>query len=211
MNDNALNFFSKMAHSEKLTPNSVKLAKNSDFSDIDTAFIRKYTNNSSSVLDLGSGTGLIVNKLFPYVKSIIAVEPFIQFTQYIAKKNNITVINSNIAEFSTDMKFDIILFFALMHYVDEIEAASIYRKYINYLSKNGKMIVKNQFGLHKDVTIDGFSEELQENYFAQYRLLIKEVRLLHEAGFGKIEIVDIYPKECNRWDDTHFYALVAEK
>lgn len=211
MNDNALNFFSKMAHSEKLTPNSVKLAKNSDFSDIDTAFIRKYTNNSSSVLDLGSGTGLIVNKLFPYVKSIIAVEPFIQFTQYIAKKNNITVINSNIAEFSTDMKFDIILFFALMHYVDEIEAASIYRKYINYLSKNGKMIVKNQFGLHKDVTIDGFSEELQENYFAQYRFIDKEVRLLHEAGFGKIEIVDIYPKECNRWDDTHFYALVAEK
>ena len=73
------------------------------------------------------------------------------------------------------------------------------------------MIIKNQFGLHKDVTIDGFSEELQENYFAQYRFIDKEVRLLHDAGFGNVEIVDIYPKECNRWDNTHFYALVAEK
>ena len=73
------------------------------------------------------------------------------------------------------------------------------------------MIVKNQFGLHEDVTVDGFSEELQENYFSQYRYIDKEIRLLREVGFNNIEVVDIYPKECNRWDNTHFYALVAEK
>lgn len=98
-----------------------------------------------------------------------------------------------------------------MHYVNEIEAKSIYSKYFNYVSEQGKMIVKNQFGLHEDVTVDGFSEELQENYFSQYRYIDKEIRLLREVGFNNIEVVDIYPKECNRWDNTHFYALVAEK
>lgn len=211
MNNNAKDFFEKMAKSDKLAPNSVKLAKNSDFSEIDTAFIRKYTNKDSVVLDLGSGTGLIINKLYPYVKKIVAVEPFKQFTQYIANSDNIHIDNCDTASFSSSEKFDAILLFAIMHYVDESEAASIYKKYSNYLKKNGKIIIKNQFGIHEDVTVNGFSEELQENYFAQYRQIDKEARLLQKVGFTKIEIVDIYPPKCNRWENTHFYALVAGK
>ncbi|WP_291440190.1 class I SAM-dependent methyltransferase [Desulfovibrio sp.] len=211
MNNNAHTFFEKMAKSDNLAPNSVKLAKNSDFSDIDTDFIRKHANSTSTVLDLGSGTGLIVNKLYPHVKKIIAVEPFCQFTQYITKSANIDVVNCDAASFLSDDKFDIILLFAVMHYVDETEAIAIYKKYINYLSKNGKIIIKNQFGVHDDVTINGFSEELQENYFAQYRFINKEVKLLQEAGFSNVDVVDIYPPKCNRWENTHFYALVAEK
>ena len=211
MNNNAHTFFEKMAKSDTLAPNSVKLAKNSDFSDIDTAFIRKYADNTSTVLDLGSGTGLIVNKLYPYVKKIIAVEPFYQFTQYITKSSNIQIVNCDAASFLSDDKFDIILLFAVMHYVDETEAIAIYKKYIKYLSKDGKIIIKNQFGIHDDVTINGFSEELQENYFAQYRFINKEVKLLQEAGFSSVDVVDIYPPKCNRWENTHFYALVATK
>lgn len=211
MNNNALTFFEKMANSDTLAPNSVKLAKNSDFSDIDTDFIRKYTNNTSTVLDLGAGTGLTVNKLYPYVKSIVAVEPFSQFTQYIIRKDNIEIINCDATQFSSTNKYDAILLFGVMHYMDEKEATDIYTKYINYLSKNGKMIIKNQFGVLEDVTIEGFSEELQDNYFAQYRHIDNEVSLLRKVGFNKIEVTDIYPPKCNRWENTHFYALVAEK
>lgn len=200
-----------MAKSDTLAPNSVKLAKNSDFSELDTAFIRKHTDKNSEVLDLGSGTGLIVNKLYPHVKNIIAVEPFKQFTQYIAKSDNIQIVNCDTASFSSSKRFDAILLFAIMHYVDEQEATSIYKKYINYLNNNGKVIIKNQFGIDADVTVNGFSEELQDNYFAQYRQVHKEARLLHEVGFTNVQVTDIYPKECNRWENTHFYALVAEK
>ena len=98
-----------------------------------------------------------------------------------------------------------------MQYMDEKEATSIYDKYIKYLSKNGKMIIKNQFGVHEDVIVEGFSEELQDNYFSHYRHLKKEIELLQSVGFNKIEVVDIYPSKCNRWENTHFYALVAAK
>ena len=211
MNEKAFTFFEKMAHSDKLSPNSVRLVKSNDFSDMDTAFIRKYAKPNSKVLDLGAGTGLIINKLFPYVESIVAVEPFLEFTKYIIKNKKITIVNADIDKFSTNKLFDIISFFGVMHYVDEIEAKAIYSKYIHYVSEEGKMIIKNQFGLYEDVTIDGFSEELQENYFSQYRHIDKELRLLREVGFNNIEVVDIYPKECNRWNNTHFYALVAGK
>ena len=32
-----------------------------------------------------------------------------------------------------------------------------------------------------------------------------------DIGYKNIEIVDIYPPEANRWDNTHFYSIVAEK
>lgn len=211
MNDKSLVFFEKLATSAALTPNSVKLAKNSDFSDADAAFIRNYAKGNSTVLDLGTGTGLVVNKLYPHVKKIVAVEPFTQFTQYIAVHDKITVFNQNIFEFHTDEKFDVICLFALMHYLNEPQAKKVYAKYIKYMEEKGCLIIKNQFGRHEDVTIDGYSEELGEKYYAQYRQLDKEKRLLKEAGFNNVEAFDIYPEEYNRWDNTHFFALVATK
>ena len=211
MNYKSLTFFEKLATSEDLTPNSVKMAKNSDFSATDTAFIRNYAGYDSSVLDLGAGTGLIANKLYPYVKNIVAVEPFSQFTQYIAVHEKIIVVNQNITEFITSEKFEVICLFGLMQYFDEIEAKTIYEKYIDYLAPKGTMIVKNQFGIHDDVTVDGYSEELKKNYFSQYRHVDKEVLLLRDAGFTNVEVIDIYPKEYSRWGNTHFFALVAIK
>ena len=32
-----------------------------------------------------------------------------------------------------------------------------------------------------------------------------------EIGFKNIEKFDIYPPEANRWNNTHFYAIIAEK
>lgn len=210
-NDKAITFFENMATSAQLHPNSVKMAKNSDFSDLDTEFIRNYAESNSTVLDLGTGTGLIVNKLYPYVKSIVAVEPFPQFTKYITPQEKIRVFNQTVTDFSTNEKFDLVCFFGVMQYFEESQAKTVYEKYIEYLDQQGTMIIKNQFGLYEDVTVDGYSAELQKDYFAQYRQTSKEVQLLHDVGFTKVEVIDIYPKECNRWNNTHFFALVAKK
>lgn len=47
--------------------------------------------------------------------------------------------------------------------------------------------------------------------FASYRHIDKETLLLENIGYKNIKVVDIYPPEANRWDNTHFYAIVAEK
>jgi hypothetical protein len=96
-----------------------------------------------------------------------------------------------------------------MNYFDSDEASYLYKKIINYLNENGTLIVKNQMGINEDVIINGYSEELKTNYYSEYRHIKKEMKMLQEAGFNSIDIIDIYPPEFNRWDNTHLYALIC--
>jgi predicted TPR repeat methyltransferase len=210
-NKKALDFFCDMSlHSDK-GAQSVKLAGASDFTQYDTTFIMKYACKKTDLLDLGSGSGLIVNKLFDKVAFITAVEPFKGFTKYIVESNNIKIHNQTLLEFELDRQYDLITIFAVMHYFNEQEAIAVYEKYYPFLKSGGKLIVKNQFGVKEDVIVDGYSEEQKRNYFAHYRYIRKEEKILEKIGYKNIEVFDIYPPECNRWDNTHFYAIVAEK
>lgn len=63
-NSNALVFFKNMNKTMREDNKCVKLACNTDCTDIDAEFILKYVDNNSEVLDLGSGSGLIVNRIY---------------------------------------------------------------------------------------------------------------------------------------------------
>ncbi|MBQ2883144.1 MAG: methyltransferase domain-containing protein [Alphaproteobacteria bacterium] len=211
MNNNALNFFSKLASNSNLNAQSVKLAKNTDLTEIDADFILKYASSKATILDLGTGTGLIVNKIYNYVKSIDCVELFECFSKFILVDKKIKIINQNIWDFTSEKKYDMITMFGFMHYFNEEEAIKVYQKCYNFIKNNGKVIIKNQFGVQEDVTVAGYSSEQQTDYFAQYRYIDKEVNILKNIGFKNIEVIDIYPPEANRWHNTHFYAIVADK
>jgi SAM-dependent methyltransferase len=160
---------------------------------------------------LGTGTGLIVNKIYDKIGNITCVEPFEGFTKYIAHSENIKVEHQTLMGFEPSETFDLITVFGVMHYFNEKESIEIYKKYFPALKKGGRLIVKNQFGVSEDVIVDGYSEEQKTNYFASYRHIDKEVKILETIGYKNLEVVDIYPPECNRWANTHFYAIVAEK
>lgn len=210
-NKEALDFFHNMSEKSQ-DPKSVKLANSSDFSNMDADFILKYADKHSNVLDLGSGTGLIVNKIYDKVGHITAVEPFSSFTRFIVQSDNITVVNKTFDAYEIEQTdYDVITVFGVMHYFNEAESVEIYKKFYPALKKGGKIIIKNQFGIHEDVVVEGYSEEQKSNYYAQYRFIDKEIRNLQNIGYQNITVVDIYPPECNRWGNTHFYALVAEK
>lgn len=158
---------------------------------------------------MAAGTGITLNKYYDKVKFITAVEKFKQFSDFIVKSSNIEVINSDIMLFEPECTYDLILMFGVTHYFNRAESEFLYKKYKKVLNKNGKLIIKHQFGLKEDVTVEGYSEELKCNYFSQYRHIDAEAELLKSIGFKTIEVIDIYPKECNRWENTHFYAIVA--
>jgi len=107
--------------------------------------------------------------------------------------------------------FDIITIFGTLHYFNEEEAVRIYRKYYQYLKPGGKIIVKQQFGVNEDVTVSGFSQELHKQYYSQYRHLKKEMKIMKNTGFKNIEAHEVYPPEFNKWENTHYYAVVGEK
>lgn len=95
--------------------------------------------------------------------------------------------------------------------IDQEQANIIYIKVMRFLKDDGVLVVKHQMGIEEDVVVDGYSKELESNYFSEYRWIKKERELLRGVGFGDIETIDIYPPEYNRWDNTHFYALVCKK
>jgi predicted TPR repeat methyltransferase len=210
VNQKAVEYWSKMATNNP-TETTIKVNKVNDFTHIDADFILRYSNISSRILDLASGTGLTINKIHSSVAHITAIEVFEEFSKFISKTEKINVVNKNILSFDTVEKFDLVTMFGIVSYFNEEEIINVYSKYINFLSPNGKIIIKNQFGVKEDVLVDGFSNELKTYYFSHYRHLEKEIKILNNLGLINIEVIDIYPPECNRWENTHFYAIVAQK
>lgn len=207
-NKQSLTYWKSKAESNP-TIKASKVSDRNDFSDYDRDFILKYTTKNTTILDLAAGTGITLNKYYDKVKHITAVEKFNQFSDFIVKAPKVTVINSDIVDFIPDSTYDVILMFGVTHYFNKEESAFLYKKYKKFLNNNGKMIIKHQFGVKEDVTVEGYSEELKCNYYSQYRQIDSEVELLKSLGFTAVDYTDIYPKECNRWENTHFYAIVA--
>lgn len=207
-NQEAIQYWSNAAMSnpdEKTT----KANPGNDHTDLDAQFILGYNDKDSIILDLASGTGLALNKYYNQVGHIDAVEMFPELSKFIVKSENVDVYNADITDFVPERKYDTILMFGVVQYFNEEEIEALYRKYKESLKPSGRLLVKNQFGVDGDVLVSGFSEELNTNYLSQYRDINKEERILRSIGFSAVSVIDIYPPDANRWDNTHFYAVVA--
>ena len=209
-NEQAISYWGKMA-ANKPNEKTIKVSETNDYTQLDADFIMNYATADSTILDLASGTGLTINKYCEKVKHIEAIELFKEFSSFIKKTPNITIVNQDIKEYKTDQKFDIATMFGIVSYFNEEEIKTLYKKYYDYIENQGLLIVKNQFGVKEDVVVSGYSDELKTDYYSQYRSLEKEINILKQAGYRNIEAIDIYPPECNRWENTHFYAIVAQK
>ena len=208
-NQEVIKYYDKMA--KKIKRQDETRNKSKDFSKYDITLMKNISDIDKSLLDLGAGTGLLINNLINDFKKIVAIEKYPEFSKFIIKSPNLKVINTDLLELEIDDNFDYVSLFGVMNYFNREEASIIYKKAFSFLKNNGKLIVKHQMGIHKDVVINGFSEELQTDYYSEYRWIEKEIVLLKDIGFKAIEIIDIYPEEYNRWDNTHFYALVCQK
>ncbi|OCR13836.1 hypothetical protein BA918_07775 [Helicobacter pullorum] len=211
-NDETLIFFNSIIKDQEFNEYSVKMAKDQDYSCVDANFIMQYSTDDSEVLDLGSGTGLIVNKLFSHVKRIVCVELYTGFTDYIIKDKKIEINNINIFDFTTNDRFDLVTAFGIMHYFNKEEALEVYSKYKFFLKDAGYFIIKNQFGLQETITIENrvLSDTNMVGYYSQYRSINSEIEILRQVGFQKVQVVDIYPPFANKWSNTHYYALVCQ-
>lgn len=214
MNHKALAFFRALTKKEHIDQETVKLSKRNNLSAYDRQFVSNFLDTNVEWLDIGAGTGLLINELCTRVKSIVAVEPFQEFSAFITKADTVFVVNETYAEYlekNPEKRFDLITCFGLCNYLDIHEAEKFYAMLYPMLKDHGNLIIKNQFGVHEDVIIDKFSDELQSMYYSEYRTVEHEKKLMAGAGFKNFAVADIYPPECNRWENTHFYTIVAAK
>jgi cyclopropane fatty-acyl-phospholipid synthase-like methyltransferase len=185
--------------------------KAKDFSEFDIKFVLRYASAAKTLLDLGAGTGLLVNHLVGKFKHIHAVEKYESFSKFITRDPSVTVTDEDVLTFDTEHGYDIVAAFGLLNFFSEEEAKLLFRKIYKFSVPNGMAIVKHQMGVNETVVVNGYSEELQQPYYSEYRHVAREKELLLEAGFSHVEVIDIYPAEYNRWPNTHFYALVGTK
>lgn len=208
-NDKIKQYYDQM--SQEIQTAQATRNKSPDFSRFDIEFFRKFENPDHSLLDLGAGTGLLLNNVMDSFAKVLAVELYPNFSKFIRKAAHVSVVNKDLKEFDTSEEFDILALFGLMNYFDKEEATRLYRKFFRFCRVGGTMVVKNQMGVSEDVTVDTFSEELGRQYYSNYRSVASETEIIEQAGFIVEDVVDIYPPEFNRWPNTHFYAIVAKK
>ncbi len=207
-NQKALDFYDGLA-SDADRSGSEKLKMGQIAVEHDIAFIRKHGKGALSLLDIGTGSGLILNQICAEFDRVLAIEPVLQLAKHISGKN-IEIDTSNIFDFQTEEKFDLITLFGVCHHFEMEEAATLYKIIAPMLAPGGRVLVKNQLGRKETVTVDRFSEELGRHYFAQYRSEEDEQTIIRRAGLELVQVVDIYPPEVNRWPDTHYRALIIE-
>lgn len=185
--------------------------KRPDTSDLEVDFLMEYLDQSSDILDIGSGSGLIINKLIDKVKHITAVEKFEGFTKFIVNHPNMLVINADLKGFKIRKEYDAILLFGVAQCFPKEEAKELYENSYEMTNDGGLMIVRVHCGLKKDKTIDGFSNELETQYYAQYRQVDSEMELIKSVGFSSVEKFDIFPDSLNVWEDTRHFIFVCKK
>lgn len=185
--------------------------KRPDTSDLEIEFLKNYLQNTDNVLDLGSGSGLIINKLIDYVASIVAVEKFDAFTKFIVDSPKMTVINADLLGFKIRREFDAVLLFGVAQSFYKDDAMEIYKSSYEMIKNGGLFIIRIHCGLEEDILVDGFSEELQTNYFAHYRQIDSEIKSLEDIGFKNIQKFDIFPDSLNVWKNSRHFLLVCEK
>lgn len=183
--------------------------KRPDTSGAEIEFLTQYLRATNQVLDLGAGSGVLTNKIIPLVSHITAVEYFEGFSKFINESDKVLVINANLSGFKIRKTYDVVLMTGVAQCFAEEDAATLYRNAASMVKRgSGIFINRVHCGLKEDILVDGWSEELQTDYFASYRQVDKEVKMMRTAGFASIERFDFLPNELNVWDNSrHFYFV----
>ncbi len=143
-------------------------------------------SKSESLIDYGSGTGLVSLELIDLVDSVLLVDSSQQMlevaTAKIANKGitNAKVRYSDFTQEATELKADIVLMSLVLLHIPDTE--KILQGLFNILNKGGKLIIidfDKNYKINHPKVHNGFShEELK--------------KILSEVGFKSIEIKTFY-------------------
>ncbi len=175
----------------------------------DLAFIRPFLRPNRYALDLGTGSGLLAYEMAKVVEKVIAVDKYESFFSPQYRSDNLEFIECDVHDFKSKHRFDIVLLFGVITYLDYEQSIRVYQLAHNLLNDDGVLLVKHGCGLKEDVLVDGYSEHLNSHYVALYKQVEVEKQLL--AEYFNVEVVDIYPQHLNRWENTKYFGFILSK
>jgi phospholipid N-methyltransferase len=112
----------------------------------DIKAISTYVSQAESILEVGAGCGRILDYLISsgYAGKLVAIERISKFCDLLEDKfsNRVEIINADILDFTTDKKFDLILFmWTGICEFSKSEQIFVLNKLLSILSYNGRLII----------------------------------------------------------------------
>jgi trans-aconitate methyltransferase len=165
----------------------------------------------SRVLDLGCGTCVIANLLVAELDCAVhAVDYVPDFLGNAIDHPGLTTEVADARSFESSKRFDLILSLGVITYLETAaERTGMYAHCAAMLDPGAPLLLKAQFGVEEQVTVETWSDDLGAYYRAVYPQLGEEVALLEE--WFEVEVRDPYPAELSPWENTHFHHLIARK
>ena len=160
--------------------------------------------NVEKIVDLGTGTGLQLIKLYKKYPNVhtTAIDISTGMLKKLEEKNiseNITIVNKSFFDYDFDTDTDAVISTQALHHFEPNDKLSLYKKVYNCLKNGGLFINEDYFAVDDDAEKQGF-----EDYYNLVRgegkhydtpLTVKhEMEVLKKAGFNSIEkcITDDY-------------------
>jgi len=145
----------------------------------------KFSKNSS-IADFGSGTGLLLERLAPYVKKITAIDISKSMNEVLRQKSlpcQLEIKQIDLTKQDINQKFDAIVSSMTIHHIKDVEA--LFKKFYNMLKDNGSIAIadldKEDGTFHSiDTGVEHFGFDRDE--FINYA---------KKAGFRDIKIYDV--------------------
>ena len=103
-NTKSKNYWKKLSNS--IVSQEDTTNKRIDMSQYDAKFILDNIDNNADIIDIGGGSGLVINRIHDQVKSITAVETFDGLSRFIVDVPNVLVINAELVNFVIRKQYD---------------------------------------------------------------------------------------------------------
>ncbi|MEV2911680.1 class I SAM-dependent methyltransferase [Paenibacillus larvae] len=100
----------------------------------DVELVKSYLPIGGKVLDLGCGTCTLTNELIPYVSYIRGIDKHYELMRFCKVNENFETLVGDITEYKDEMKYDLILVYGVINYIQEDdEVKQIYKNCFDML------------------------------------------------------------------------------
>ena len=166
-------------------------------------------NRKLSILDLGSGSGSLSRHLTKPNDTLTAVDFESSFERIFLQDPRYNFIHCEVDKFISPQKYDLILLFGVVTYLNLQEEDVTYQNMKSMLSHDGLVVVKNQCSDSEEFIFNGFSKELGTNYSARYPSSFEQRdRLLRQ--FDQVEILE-YPSWSKKYPNSFHVMFTCRK
>ena len=114
---------------------------------IANSILRSFTfNKNMHIMDFGSGTGLLLERVAPFIKKITAVDVSEAMTKQLSEKIKnldceVEILQLDLTKTKLDMKFDGIISSMTMHHIKDTQA--MFNDFYTMLSDNGVLAISD--------------------------------------------------------------------